>query len=46
MESNKKLIKDEMSHKIVESAEKIIIEKGIEYLNVSKILRELNILLH
>lgn len=43
MESNKKLIKDEMSHKIVESAEKIIVEKGIEYLNVSRILRELNI---
>ena len=43
MKTNKKLIKDEMSYKIVDTAEKIIIENGIEFLNVSKILRELNI---
>lgn len=43
MEQAKKIIKDEMTYKIVDTAEKIIIEEGIEYLNVSKILRELAI---
>ena len=43
MEENKRIIKDQMACKIVDTAEKIIIEKGIEYLNVSKILRELSI---
>ena len=39
----KKLINDEMSLKIIHTAEKIVTEDGIETLNVSKILRELNI---
>lgn len=43
MEENKKVIKDQMACKIVDAAEKIINEKGIEYLTVSKILRELEI---
>lgn len=43
MESEKKIITDEMSVKIVDTAEKIIIDLGIEFLNVSKILKELSI---
>lgn len=43
MENEKKIINDDMSVKIVDAAEQIIIEHGIEYLNVSKILKLLSI---
>ena len=43
MENEKKIINDDMSVKIVDAAEQIIIEHGIEYLNVSRILKLLSI---
>ena len=39
----KKLINDEMSIKIIDATEQIILEQGIETLNVSRILKYLNI---
>lgn len=40
---NKKLINDNMSIKIIDATEQIIFDQGIETLNVSKILKHLNI---
>jgi len=43
MKTEKKIICDEMTNKIVDSAKKIIIQQGIQNLNVSKILKDLSI---
>ena len=40
---NKKLIIDSMSIQIIDATEQLILEQGIEKLNVSKILKHLNI---